>query len=57
MELFGEAPLAAQQVFLKGKSNAFPVRTKLRKLRDACLGRFEMIRIFLDCMFLRINLA
>ncbi len=48
LELFGEARLAAQQAFREGKSNAFPVRTKLRKLRDACLGRFDMIRMFLD---------
>ncbi|WP_291969001.1 co-chaperone DjlA [Candidatus Symbiopectobacterium sp.] len=47
-ELFGEARLAAQQAFREGKSNAFPVRTKLRKLRDACLGCFYMIRMFLD---------
>lgn len=48
LELFGEARQAAQQAFREGKSNAFPVRTKLRKLRDACLGRFDMIRMFLD---------
>lgn len=48
LELFGEARQAAQQAFREGKANNFPVRTKLRKLRDSCLGRFDMIRMFLE---------
>ncbi len=48
LELFGEARQAAQQAFREGKSNNFPVRIKLRKLRDSCLGRFDMIKMFLE---------
>lgn len=48
LELFGEARLAAQQAFREGKASNFPVRGKLRKLRDACLGHFDTIKTFLD---------
>ncbi|MDX5628982.1 MULTISPECIES: co-chaperone DjlA [unclassified Brenneria] len=48
LELFGAARTAAQQAFREGKSSHFPLRLKLRKLRDACLGRFDLIKMFLD---------
>ncbi|QTF07076.1 co-chaperone DjlA [Brenneria izadpanahii] len=48
LELFGEARTAAQQAFREGKASHFPLRLKLRKLRDACLGRFDLIKMFLD---------
>lgn len=48
LELFGEARAAAQQAFREGKANQFPMRNKLRKLRDACIGRFDLIRMFLE---------
>ncbi|MBA0166710.1 MULTISPECIES: co-chaperone DjlA [Pectobacterium] len=48
LELFGEARSAAQQAFREGKAGHFPLRIKLRKLRDACLGRFDLIKMFLE---------
>nr|WP_253937672.1 co-chaperone DjlA [Dickeya dadantii] len=48
LELRGEARNAAQQAFREGKASQFPVRSKLRKLRDACIGRFDLIRMFLE---------
>ncbi|RLM28171.1 molecular chaperone DjlA [Brenneria alni] len=48
LELFGEERTAAQQAFREGKANHFPLRIKLRKLRDACLGRFDLIKMFLE---------
>lgn len=48
LELYGEARNAAQQAFREGKASQFPVRNKLRKLRDACIGRFDLIRMFLE---------
>ncbi|RNM04743.1 co-chaperone DjlA [Dickeya undicola] len=48
LELHGEARSAAQQAFREGKASQFPLRSKLRKLRDACIGRFDLIRMFLE---------
>ncbi|ATO34760.1 Co-chaperone protein DjlA [Dickeya dianthicola] len=48
LELHGEARNAAQRAFREGKASLFPVRSKLRKLRDACIGRFDLIRMFLE---------
>ncbi|MEH2921728.1 co-chaperone DjlA [Samsonia erythrinae] len=48
LELFGEARTAAQQAFRDGKASHFPLRITLRKLRDACLGRFDLIKMFLE---------
>ncbi|MEI7254667.1 co-chaperone DjlA [Dickeya dadantii] len=48
LELRGEARNAAQQAFREGKASQFPVRSKLRKLHDACIGRFDLIRMFLE---------
>ncbi|MEH0832103.1 co-chaperone DjlA [Pectobacterium cacticida] len=48
LELFGEARIAAQRAFREGKAVHFPLRLKLRKLRDACLGRFDLIKMFLE---------
>ncbi|NKI75296.1 co-chaperone DjlA [Dickeya sp. CFBP 2040] len=48
LELHGEARNAAQKAFREGKASQFPVRNKLRKLRDACIGRFDLIRMFLE---------
>ncbi|MEC5317455.1 co-chaperone DjlA [Brenneria populi subsp. brevivirga] len=48
LELFGAARTAAQHAFREGKASHFPLRLELRKLRDACLGRFDLIKMFLD---------
>jgi len=48
MQLHGEARTAAQQAFRQGKESGYPLRDKLRELRSACFGRFDLIRMFLE---------
>ncbi|RWR00559.1 Dna-J like membrane chaperone protein [[Pantoea] beijingensis] len=48
MQLHGEARTAAQQAFREGKQGEYPLRNKLRELRSACFGRFDLIRMFLE---------
>jgi len=48
MQLHGEARTAAQQAFRQGKESNYPLRDKLRELRSACFGRFDLIRMFLE---------
>ncbi|MFS2222976.1 co-chaperone DjlA [Pantoea sp. B65] len=48
MQLHGAARTAAQQAFREGKQGEYPLRTKLRELRSACFGRFDLIRMFLE---------
>ncbi|KAB8306163.1 co-chaperone DjlA [Erwinia endophytica] len=48
MQLHGEARLSAQRAFREGKEGDYPLRTKLRELRSACFGRFDLIRMFLE---------
>ncbi|PHM39880.1 Dna-J like membrane chaperone protein [Xenorhabdus mauleonii] len=48
MQLHGEARLSAQRAFREGKQPEFPLRETLRKLRRACFGRFDLIRMFLE---------
>ncbi|WP_092553790.1 co-chaperone DjlA [Xenorhabdus koppenhoeferi] len=48
MQLHGEARTSAQQSFREGKQPEFPLRTTLRRLRRACFGRFDLIRMFLE---------
>ncbi|BDH47150.1 co-chaperone protein DjlA [Salmonella enterica subsp. enterica serovar Choleraesuis] len=48
MQLHGEARNAAQQAFRTGKENQYPLREKLRQLRAICLGRSDLIRMFLE---------
>ncbi|MEI2266268.1 co-chaperone DjlA [Erwinia sp. CGal63] len=48
MQLHGEARTAAQQAFRQGKEGDYPLRSKLRELRSACFGRFDLIRMFLE---------
>ncbi len=48
MQLHGEARTAAQQAFREGKQGEYPLRDKLRELRSACFGRFDLIRMFLE---------
>ncbi|CUU22933.1 co-chaperone DjlA [Duffyella gerundensis] len=48
MQLHGAARTAAQQAFREGKQGDYPLRNKLRELRSACFGRFDLIRMFLE---------
>ncbi|WP_075182298.1 co-chaperone DjlA [Pantoea sp. 1.19] len=48
MQLHGEARAAAQRAFRVGKQGQYPLRDKLRELRSACFGRFDLIRMFLE---------
>jgi len=48
MQLHGEARTAAQRAFREGKQGEYPLRNKLRELRSACFGRFDLIRMFLE---------
>ncbi|ORM73248.1 molecular chaperone DjlA [Pantoea wallisii] len=48
MQLHGEARTMAQRAFREGKQSDYPLRNKLRELRSACFGRFDLIRMFLE---------
>lgn len=48
MRLQGDARAAAQQAFRTGKGTHYPLREKLRQLRAICIGRADLIRIFLE---------
>ena len=48
MQLHGEARAQAQQAFREVKQSDYPLRNKLRELRSACFGRFDLIRMFLE---------
>ena len=48
MQLHGDARTAAQRAFREGKQSEYPLRNKLRELRSACFGRFDLIRMFLE---------
>ncbi|MCT2387780.1 co-chaperone DjlA [Erwinia pyrifoliae] len=48
MQLHGEGRTAAQRAFREGKEGDYPLRDKLRELRSACFGRFDLIRMFLE---------
>ncbi|MBT0726154.1 co-chaperone DjlA [Rosenbergiella australiborealis] len=48
MQLQGEARQLAQQAFREGKQSEFPLRDKLRQFRQACMGRIDLIKIFLE---------
>ncbi|MCX8957533.1 co-chaperone DjlA [Erwinia psidii] len=48
MQLHGEARASAQGAFREGKEAGYPLRSKLRELRSACFGRFDLIRMFLE---------
>ncbi|WP_338567511.1 co-chaperone DjlA [Erwinia sp. E_sp_B01_3] len=48
MQLHGEARTSAQRAFREGKEGDYPLRSKLRELRSACFGRFDLIRMFLE---------
>lgn len=48
MQLHGESRTAAQHAFRVGKQSGYPLREKLRQLRSACFGRFDLIRMFLE---------
>ncbi|WP_034912212.1 co-chaperone DjlA [Erwinia sp. 9145] len=48
MQLHGEARTAAQRAFREGKESGYPLRERLRELRSACFGRFDLIRMFLE---------
>lgn len=51
MQLHGEARAAAQAAFREGKQNGFPLRKKLQQLRGICLGRVDLIKMFLEIQF------
>ncbi|UQY44826.1 co-chaperone DjlA [Erwinia sp. PK3-005] len=48
MQLHGATRTQAQQAFREGKQSNYPLRSKLRELRSACFGRFDLIRMFLE---------
>ncbi|MCE0490526.1 co-chaperone DjlA [Pantoea sp. Mb-10] len=48
VQLHGEARAAAQRAFRDGKQSDYPLRSKLRELRSACFGRYDLIRVFLE---------
>ncbi|PKH22640.1 co-chaperone DjlA [Enterobacterales bacterium CwR94] len=48
MQLHGEARTSAQTAFRVGKQGQYPLRDKLRELKSACFGRFDLIRMFLE---------
>lgn len=48
MQLHGAARTQAQQAFREGKQSHYPLRDKLREMRSACFGRFDLIRMFLE---------
>ncbi len=48
MQLHGDSRTAAQRAFREGKQADYPLRSKLRELRSACFGRFDLIRMFLE---------
>ncbi|MFP3498148.1 PAS domain-containing protein, partial [Pseudomonas sp. SIMBA_059] len=39
---------ALYRAFREGKQADYPLRSKLRELRSACFGRFDLIRMFLE---------
>ncbi|MGC0905794.1 co-chaperone DjlA [Pantoea agglomerans] len=48
MQLHGDSRTSAQRAFREGKQADYPLRSKLRELRSACFGRFDLIRMFLE---------
>jgi len=48
MQLHGENRNAAQRAFQSGKESSYPLREKMRELRNVCFGRFDLIRTFLE---------
>lgn len=48
MQLQGEARQLAQHAFREGKQANFPLRERLRQFRQACMGRGDLIKIFLE---------
>ncbi|MBJ3813478.1 co-chaperone DjlA [Shimwellia pseudoproteus] len=48
MQLTGESREAAQRAFRNGKEANYPLREKMRQLRQVCFGRFDLIRMFLE---------
>lgn len=48
MKLYGEERFLAQQAFREGKLLEYPLREKLRTLRNICLGRFDLVKTFLE---------
>lgn len=48
MQLHGQARVAAQEAFRDGKAHNFPLRDSLRRLRRACFGRADLLRMFLE---------
>ncbi|MGP1947038.1 MAG: co-chaperone DjlA [Arsenophonus sp. NC-PG7-MAG3] len=48
MQLHGDARISAQNAFRKGKDKNFPLRKTLKKLRQVCFDRFDLIQMFLE---------
>lgn len=48
LQLHDEVRTTAQRAFREGKEADYPLRTRLRELRSACFGRFDLIRMFLE---------
>ncbi|MFP3029149.1 MAG: co-chaperone DjlA [Arsenophonus sp.] len=48
MQLHGNAIISAKNAFREGKDQNFPLRQTLKKLRQSCFGRFDLVQMFLE---------
>lgn len=48
MRLKGEPRQQAQHAFNEGKMAGFPLKSKLKELKEACFGRRELLQMFLE---------
>ncbi|WMY96529.1 MAG: co-chaperone DjlA [Arsenophonus sp.] len=48
MQLYGNSRILSINAFREGKEKTFPIRKTLKKLRLACFGRFDLIKMFLE---------
>ncbi|AFP85446.1 protein with DnaJ-like domain [secondary endosymbiont of Heteropsylla cubana] len=48
MQLNVELKNEGQKAFREGKNSNFPLRIRLREFRQACFGRFDLIRMFVE---------
>lgn len=48
MQLNDALKSAAKEAFREGKDSDFPLRGRLHEFRQVCLGRFDLIRMFLE---------
>lgn len=48
MQLYGSARTEAKTAFQEGKKYNYPLRYRLKELKTICIGRFDLIRTFLE---------